>query len=62
MAGDDDVLTLDSISNNPNFDFLTHYSSSVLIEDEQINNISPYTNIDMCCKYYDEIEFVNEFK
>ena len=41
MAGDDDVLTLDSISNNPNFDFLTHYSSSVPIEDEQINTISP---------------------
>ena len=63
MAGDDDILTLDSITNNPDFDFLSHYSSAIPFDDnDPDNNISPYSNIDMCCKYYDETEFVNEFK
>ena len=63
MAGDDDILTLDSITNNPDYDFLSHYSSAIPFDDnDPDNNISPYSNIDMCCKYYDETEFVNEFK
>ena len=63
MASDDDVMTLDSIINNPDFDFLTHYLSTVPTDDNDLSNIiSPYSNIDMCCKYFDETEFVNEFK
>jgi len=64
MAGDDDAMTLDSIISNPVFDFLTQYSSAIPVEehDDHANVISPYSNIDMCCKYFDETDFVNEFK
>jgi len=57
-------MTLDSIISNPVFDFLTQYSSAIPVEehDDHANVISPYSNIDMCCKYFDETDFVNEFK
>ena len=64
MTDDDNVLTLDSININPAFDFLSHYSSAIPADDDDnpANIISPYSNIDMCCKYFDETEFANEFK
>jgi hypothetical protein len=64
MTDDDNVLTLDSININPAFDFLSHYASAIPADDDDdpANIISPYSNIDMCCKYFDETEFANEFK
>ncbi len=64
MTDDDNVLTLDSININPAFDFLSHYSAAIPADDDDdpANIISPYSNIDMCCKYFDETEFANEFK
>jgi len=51
------ALTLDNLGNNPDFDFLRH----LLIDnsDENEEDISPYSNMEISCKYYDENQLIN---
>jgi len=64
MASIDDVISLDNIINNPDFDFLSHLMTSNDDNDnnEVLNNVSPYDNVDSNCIYIDEIDYIREFK
>jgi hypothetical protein len=64
MASIDDVISLDNIISNPDFEFLSHLMTSNDDNDnnEVLNNVSPYDNVDSNCIYIDEIDYIREFK
>ncbi len=49
---------------DPDFDFLSHLMTNNDDNDnnEVLNNVSPYDNVDSNCVYIDEIDFIREFK
>ena len=64
MANINNVLSLDSIDTNPVYDFLNHLMISNDDNDDNnnvLNNISPYDNVDSNCSYIDELEYIREF-
>lgn len=52
------VITLDSLLNNPEFDFLKQYTHSDQDNDDD-NNPSPYESLAFNCKYFDDLSFAN---
>ncbi len=64
MANIDDVITLDNIVNDPQYDFLSHLmtNNDDNDNDDALNNVSPYDNVDSNCIHIDEIDYIREFK
>ena len=48
-----DVITMDSLLNNPDFDFMKQYNNRDDDNDNNTDNPSPYDNIVNSCNYYD---------
>ena len=59
-------FSLSSLSSNPNFDFSNSLlNSNFFINnnlDNNPNDDSPYSNLDLICNYLDETSFVNKYK
>ncbi len=53
---------LNYISNSPDFDFLKSLNQDTTGEDNFFRDDSPYSNIEISCKYMDEISYVHDFK
>jgi len=64
MARAEDVISLDSLVNNPMYDFLYHLMPNINDndKDDEFSNISPYANVESNSKYLDELEYISEFK
>ena len=60
MADQND-FSLDNLNNSPSFNFFNSLSNSELYNDENYDD-SPYSNLDVSCKYYDEIQFTSKFQ
>ena len=60
MADQND-FSLDNLNNSPCFNFFNSLSNSELYNDENYDD-SPYSNLDVSCKYYDEIQFTSKFQ
>ncbi len=55
-------FSLSNLENNQDFNFLEQLSKSDLFEvSNDINNDSPYCNIDLHCKYHDEMQYVSSY-
>ena len=59
MADMTDTLTLDSIMNNPIYDFMSNFTNN---DDDENTNFLPYNDLNLDCKYFDVHEFANKFK
>jgi hypothetical protein len=64
MANIDEVISLDNIAINPDYDFLSHLitNNDDNDNDDVLNIISPYDNVESNCNYIDEFECIREFK
>jgi len=57
-----DVITMDSLLNNPDFDFMKQYNNRDDDNDNDTDNPSPYDNIVNSCNYHDLPNFYSSFK
>jgi hypothetical protein len=64
MANIDDVISLDKIISSPHYDFLSHLmtNNDDNDNDDVLNNVSPYDNVNSNCIYIDEFDYIKEFK
>jgi len=62
MVDSADVITMDSLLNNPDFDFMKQYNFRDDDNDNNIDNPSPYDNITNTCNYFDLPNFYSSFK
>ncbi len=64
MASIDDVISLDRITSNPAYDFVSHFITKTDDHDNDnvdvLNNVSPY--VESNCKHINELGYISEFK
>ena len=59
----DVIFSIDNLNVDPSFNFSNSlFNSKLLNTQDDDSNDSPYSNLDVQCSYFDENQYINNFK